>query len=256
MSLYLHKVLPIFLLPIGITLLLVLAGLLSRHRRLIWVGFAVLWLSSTPLIGHFMVRSAEAWTERNLATDAPNADAIVVLSGGRIVAPGAARVSEWSDADRFYGGVELFKAGKAPVLVFTGGWSPWEPAAKPEGEISIEFAKALGVPASSMLTTGVVVNTAEEAQAVAALLAKRQIKGNALAKQIHILLVTSAFHMPRAQGLFERAGFHVSAFPVDFDVSDGRVFSVIDFLPAAGALKQTEMALREMYGRVYYRVAE
>ena len=256
MQIYLHKVLPVFLLPAGLALLLVLAGLLLRRRPLIWVGFAVLWLGSTPIISDFLVRSAEGWAERGQAIDAPRADAIVVLSGGRVIAPGAAAVSEWTDADRFYGGVELFQAGKAPLLVFTGGWTPWEPKAKPEGEVLIEYAKALGVPGKSMVTTGAVVNTAEEAQAVALLLAQRNAIGNGQVSRPHILLVTSAFHMPRAQRLFERAGLDVAPFPVDFKVSAGRVLGVMDFLPSGEAMAHTEIAWRELYGRWYYGLRE
>lgn len=254
MQIYFHKILPIFMLPVGITLLLVLAGLLSQRRSLIWGGLIVLWLSSTPLIGNLMVRSIEGWEQRIQAIDAAHGDAIVVLSGGRIVAPGAAGVSEWNDADRFFCGVELFQAGKAPLLIFTGGWSPWEPKAKPEGEILIGHAKSLGVPLDNMLTTGTVVNTAEESEAVAELLSNRGVKINDPAGQFRILLVTSAFHMPRAQRLFERAGLQVIPFPVDFQVSEGQLLSVIDFLPSASALKQVELALRELYGRLFYWV--
>ncbi len=252
MQIYLHKILPVFFLPLGISLLLVLAGLLLRRRAIIWIGFVVLCLSSTSVVSQFMARSVEGWAERSLAIDAPRVDAIVVLSGGRVVAPGVAGVSEWSDADRFYGGVDLFQAGKAPLLIFTGGWVPWEPNAKPEGEILIEYAKALGVPAKSMVTTGAVVNTAEEAQAVAALLGQRHAVGAAHGVRPHILLVTSAFHMSRAQYLFAHAGLEVTPFPVDFQVSAGGELGVMDFLPSAGALAQTERAWREMYGRMYY----
>ena len=66
------------------------------------------------------------------------------------------------------------------------------------------------------------------------------------------VLVTSAYHMPRAQRLFERAGLTVMAYPVDFQVSAGRTLNVIDFLPTAEAFKTTEMAWRETIGRVYY----
>jgi uncharacterized SAM-binding protein YcdF (DUF218 family) len=60
--------------------------------------------------------------------------------------------------------------------------------------------------------------------------------------------------MPRARRLFERAGMSVTPFPVDFKVPAGGTVSVLDFLPAAGALTQTEMALREGYGRLFYFV--
>ena len=58
---YLHKILPVFVLPIGITLLLVLAGLRLHRRSLTWSGVAVLWLSSTPFISALAVRAAEGW---------------------------------------------------------------------------------------------------------------------------------------------------------------------------------------------------
>jgi uncharacterized SAM-binding protein YcdF (DUF218 family) len=251
---YLRKILPLFLLPVGITLLLVLAGLRLRRRWLIWSGVAVLWLSSTPLISAYAVRATEGWAERGLAADAPEADAIVVLSGGRAVAPGKAAVSEWGDADRFFGGVELFNAGKSPLLVFTGGAAPWEPNAALESDVLAEYAKALGVPDAQILTTPRVTNTAEEAQTVATLLRQRPIGPPRRGDRARVLLVTSAYHMSRARRLFERAGMSVIPFPVDFQVSAGRTVNVLDFLPAAGALAQTEMAMREWYGRLYYFV--
>ena len=69
-----------------------------------------------------------------------------------------------------------------------------------------------------------------------------------------MLLVTSAFHMPRARRLFERAGVSVIPFPVDFKVSAGGALSALDFLPTGAALRQTEMAMREGYGRLFYFV--
>ena len=69
-----------------------------------------------------------------------------------------------------------------------------------------------------------------------------------------ILLVTSAFHMPRAARLFESAGLDVSAFPVDFVGTGGGTPGMLGFLPTAGALAQSQVALREFYGRLYYRM--
>ena len=218
---YLHKILPLFVLPVGITLILVIAGLRFRRRWLIWSGVAVLWLSSTPLVTGLAVRAAEGWAERGLAVDAPTADAIVVLSEGRIIAPGKIAVSEWTDGDRFFGGVELFKAGKAPLLVFTGGASSWGSDAALEGDTLAKYAEEMGVPDSQTATTPRVMDTADEAQAVATLLHERLSVPAWSGGPPRVLLVTSAFHMARARLLFERAGLRVLPFPVDFKVSAG-----------------------------------
>ena len=201
-----------------------------------------------------MVRALERGAERWLAADAPVADAIVVLSAGRVIAAGKAAVSEWGDADRYFGGLELFRAGKAPLLVFTGGVAPWEAGASPEGEILAGYAKAMGVSAERIAITGRVMSTAEEAVAVAKLLRERRSVPASQGAPLRVLLVTSAFHMPRARRLFERTGLAVAPFPVDFRSSRGVHITVLDFLPTAAALGQTEFSMREMYGRLFYLV--
>ena len=157
-------------------------------------------------------------------------------------------VSEWGDANRYFGGLELFRATRAPLLVFTGAWVSWEPSAPLEGEILAEFARSSGVPAAQIAVTGKVGNTADEAREVAQLLRARQLP------KPRIILVTSAFHMPRARLQFELQGMIVDPFPVDFSTSQGGRTTILDFLPSTGALRQTETALRELYGRTYYWV--
>jgi len=116
-------------LPTGLILLLLLACLLLWLRGLIWTALVLFWVCSTPLLSVLMVRALEIGAERVEATSMPTADAIVVLSEGRVVAPGVAAMSEWTDGDRFWGGIALYQAGKALMLVFTGGGAPWQPNA-------------------------------------------------------------------------------------------------------------------------------
>jgi len=60
--------------------------------------------------------------------------------------------------------------------------------------------------------------------------------------------------MRRARVLCARAGFQVLPFPVDFHVSVGRAFTILDLLPTASSLSQTETALRAWYGFLYYQL--
>ncbi len=243
---YFNKILPIFVLPLGISIILMLTRLVLRRQMLIWLSLSVLWISSTPLVSSNLMRAAEGWADRHVAAEVDNADAIVVLGGQRVIAPGAGSTSEWQDPDRFFGGLELFRHDKAPLLVFTGAPHSWQPGSRLEGDILKRYAIEVGIPAERIITTGRVLNTAQEAAAVSALLDERQLDSP------HVLLVTSAYHMARAQALFERAGMNVTPFPVDFQVSSESELDIRDFLPEAGALLQTQTAIREAYGRLFY----
>jgi len=112
---YPHKILPVIALPVGLTILLVAAGLLLRRRGLCWLGIAVLWVASLPLAGDAALRAAEGGQVRRALHEIPPARAIVVLSNAPVIPPGDSSQLEWDDdVDRFAAGVALYQAGKAP----------------------------------------------------------------------------------------------------------------------------------------------
>ena len=247
MAYILSKLLPLALLPLGFSLILLVVGLVSRRCWPVVTAALLLWVFSLGMVSQGLWRWLEAPWERRSALEAPQADAIVVLSGGRHPAPGAARLSEWHDPDRFLAGLDLFRAGKAPRLLFTGGASPFRPGQPPEGQRYLQEARQLGIPAAAMASTPPVLNTADEAVAIPRLLPARQSR---------VLLVTSAFHMRRAQRLFERQGMQVLPFPVDFQAR-GRWAGPLwrdptQWLPSARALDDSSRALRELLGRLVY----
>jgi uncharacterized SAM-binding protein YcdF (DUF218 family) len=253
----LSKLLPLLVLPLGLALLLLLWAALSGRRAPVVAAFAVLWVFATPLTAEGLWRWLERpYQRRTAAQTLASAQstpprAVVVLGTGRQAAPGSARVSEWIDADRFFGGVEMFRLlrsrGQAPRLIFTGGWWPTQPHMPPEGEVLRQQALAIGLPAADLSTTSRVRNTAEEARAVAASLPA----GSA------IVLVTSAFHMPRAARLFERQGLRVIPYPVDFQATGawaGHLLAdPLNLLPSSTGLWRSSRALNEAIGRTIYR---
>jgi uncharacterized SAM-binding protein YcdF (DUF218 family) len=246
--LFLHKFLPIFFLPIGLSLLFIAAGLLLKRKEPIVIAAALLWVFSMPVTGDILMKLISGGHGRMSVAAMPEADAIVVLSGMIQVVEGAP-LGEWNEAaDRFEGGVELYRAGKAPLLVFTGGWIPWKPKHPPEGELLAERAAALGVPREAIRVTEKVQNTAEEAVAISRMSLSKEGKRTA------ILLVTSAYHMPRSRLLFERAGLEVIPYPVDLGFERDIETTLLRFLPNAEALQESESVLRELLGLAYYRV--
>ena len=72
--------------------------------------------------------------------------------------------------------------------------------------------------------------------------------------KLGVLTVTSAFHMYRAQGLFEKQGFEVIPYKVDHKAKRNNKNTIMDFLPSATNLELTETSIREIIGRIYYLV--
>jgi uncharacterized SAM-binding protein YcdF (DUF218 family) len=87
-----------------------------------------------------------------------------------------------------------------------------------------------------------VENTADEAVAVKELISPSK----------RIILATSAYHMYRAQRLFEEQGFVVIPYKVDYKASGNDQVTFMHFLPSAINLELTEIGIREIIGRIYY----
>jgi len=240
----LRELIPLLLSPLVFFGALIALGLVLRRRRLSALGLAMLWLTSLPVVSDQIWRSLEGSQQIQRPESLASASAVVVLSGmARLSESDQGPVFEWEQAsDRFWAGVKLLETGKAPVLVFTGGRQPWSPSPQTEGQWLAEQATRLGIAPGRIRVSEEVRNTSQEAAAVRKLIIERDI-----------LLVTSAFHMPRAQKIFTDAGFQVTPVPVDFqhELDDLRWSH---FLPSAEALRKTSAAWREWIGRVYYGV--
>ncbi len=240
---YLHKILPTFVLPIMLVITVILIGLIRNKKKLIYISIGVLYIISTPIFSNNFFKLVEGNEYRKPISAIDSADAIVVLSGMiEINEVGDSTYIEWGDPDRFFGGLDLFKAGKANRLVFTGGKMPWDNVQKTEGEILKNYAIKTEIPQENIWITKDVENTADEAKAVKELIGSEK----------KIILATSAFHMDRAKELFERQGFNIVPYKVDFKTTRKKEIKLFDFLPSADNLRDTETGIRELIGRLYY----
>ncbi len=240
---YLHKILPTFVLPIMLVIIVILIGLIKNKKKLIYISIGLLYIISTPIFSNNFFKLVEGSEYRKPISYIDSAEAIVVLSGMlQINEVGDNTYVEWGDPDRFFGGIALFKAGKAQKLVFTGGKMPWDKTKKTEGEVLNEFAISSGIPSEKIFVTKDVENTADEAVAVKELISPNK----------RIILVTSAYHMYRAKRLFENQGFEVIPFKVDYKIGRKKELVIMDFLPDADDLKITELGVKEIIGRIFY----
>ena len=201
-------------------------------------------MSSNPIIGNYLMQKLEHPYEPISMNSLKEADAIVVLSGMlHKVGDKAYNVYEFTDPDRFLGGVDLIKQSKADQIILMASQLPWRDKWKPEGFILRNKAISMGVSETKIFVTEKVKNTYEESVAVTKLIPNNS----------SIILVTSAYHMDRSKYLFEKQGFEVTPFPVDFKSFDVKT-SVMNFLPNAGALIKTSLFIRENLGRIYYKL--
>jgi len=251
--LYLHKILPALVLPLGLCILLLGAALFWRKRILILIPLIILLLASNPLVSSFLLSRLENRFPKIEILDCPKADAVVVLSGilgGKRSARGSLELN-WGEAyDRFDAGVRLFQAGKAPCLVLTDPRMPWEQTTElSEGKQLVEAAVERGIPSEKIILLGPVGNTADEARLV---LEEASARG-----WQRIILITTAWHMPRSNLLFDSLRCEVLPFPTDYQAGPlNKSISIMHMIPNARALLWMEVYLREQIGICYYQIAK
>ena len=222
-----------------------LALLLAQLRRLrSSKGFGVLalvwlWFWSMPVATHWLTSQIEGQFSQSPMASVPHAQAIVVL-GGTVTPPsGTSTEINLGRAGRVWYAARLFHAGKAPLVVLSGG-GDLERQAFSEARAMALFLQDLGVPAQAVALEEASRNTRENAAFSAELLKARGIE--------HILLVTSALHMPRALPLFKAQGIKVTPAPTDFEAGQEPPHGLLAWLPDAGALNGSALAMKELVG--------
>ena len=242
---YLHKILPLIFSPLMLIIVLIIFGVIINSKKISIIGIFILIVCSLPVVSNKLVAYLESDYQLSKPSNIEPADSIVVLSGMiRTINSKDGLDYEFGEAsDRIFAGINLFKEKKAPKLILTRGKLPWS-VGIPEGEYLREIAINNGISESNILLTKNVENTDQEAKAIKKLLSDDKSK---------VLLVTSAFHMPRAQKVFEAAGINVVPFPVDFQKGLSKI-TFMSFMPSANALSGTSFFVREMMGRIYYNL--
>ncbi|MDB5759122.1 MAG: hypothetical protein JWM30_2411 [Burkholderia sp.] len=238
------------LLPPLNLLILCAAGVVAR-RRLPRTGTAIALLSlallamlSTTAGARLLIGPLEAMTPALTSPATTQAQAIVVLGGGR-----RRNAPEYAGQDvpratvlaRLRYAVRLHRQTGLPMLV-TGG-SP-EVNADAEAELMARVLRD-DFNAPARWVEGGSDNTAQNAQYSAVILRQAGIR--------HILLVTDAIHMPRSERVFTRAGLTVTAAPTSY-LGQGALIAA-DFIPSGGGLSDSYYAMHEWLGLLWYRMA-
>lgn len=248
----LYSILKSFLIPPGIIILMLVAAfLLSRGvlaRLLIFVALSILTLLSLPVVGISLIApfESDAAIDLTAASTYSDAQAIVILGGGRRKSAPEYGGDTLDDSSlrRVRYGALLHRASGLPVYV-TGGNLTGEDVGV--GALMAEVLDAdydIEVAAAETHSR----TTWENAAYTAPVLQHDGI--------VRILLVSDAWHLPRAAEAFVQAGFKVIPAPTAFEHRPGwmKETTYRDWLPSAGAFLLSSVAIHEHLGRVWYQM--
>lgn len=194
-------------------------------------------------------RTMHAW-EINIS-EVPAAgsyDAIVVLGGISGWDEANARIQFSRSNDRLMQAIALWKKGVAPKIVFTGGSGSILHAENKEGVFVKQYLLSIGIPDSAMVFETESKNTHENATMTKPLLQKYAPGGK-------YLLVTSGFHMRRAQGCFAHEGIPTDPYTTDRYSGPLKFEFDYAFIPDARTLVEWEVLLHEWIGCITYKLA-
>ncbi len=260
MFIFLSKFLPLFVYPLGLACILLFLALLVSYKRktstfLVVLALVILWLSSTTGFSNLLARSLEI--KYLPPADIPIGEVMVVLGGGTEPAsPPRSGVEINGAGDRVIYAAELYKEGKAPFILLSGGDIEWmSSGSSTPAQDMATLLEQLGVPETALWLETKSQNTYENALYTYQILEEKGIN--------KILLVTSAMHMPRAVALFEKQGFEVTPLPVDYSVTeslsqdngkDSFINKLMDIMPSASNLALTTNAMKEYLGYFIYKL--
>jgi uncharacterized SAM-binding protein YcdF (DUF218 family) len=265
MGFLLSKLLPLFLYPLGLGLLLQGAGLAAGARRasrrwglaLGGSGLGLIWLFAMPITSRELIWGLEEPAAALTPKPIPKADAVVVLGGGLRPALAPRQGVEVAEGgDRLLTGLRLLRQNKAPLLLTSGAqisFTAGDPA--PAEAVSARaLAIELGVRPDQILINPNSRTTAEEARDIGELGRRRGWR--------RVLLVTSAFHMPRSLATFRQSsGLTVIPVACDYQLPTRALFGrptlgsvFLGLIPDAQALNLSSIALKEHLGLAIYRL--
>ena len=257
MFVFLSKLLPIFIYPLGLAVALLLVAVLMKRsprwgRICILASLGILLIASNTWVPSALTRVLE-WQYMPLETY-PQVEVIVVLGGSTASAQYPRQIVEISGAgDRILYAAHLYHEGVAPSLLLSGGTIPWMNKGQAPANDMAEIMGMLGVPEDDLWYETESLNTYENARFTRQILVDRGID--------RIILVTSAMHMPRAVRLFENQGLEVIPAPADYNITQtdwellwepNLTRQLFNLLPTVSNLSATTSAMKEYIGILIY----
>lgn len=194
---------------LGVWLLRMLWKKRGRHLWLPAAAWLLLTLFTCLPVSSILLASLENQTPKVALSELPDADAILCLGGG--VEPSFSEPTGFhlkTGADRLSTALTLVASGKAPLLILGGGGYPHQGKLVSEADAVRDYLRDHALFDSRAHSLGICSDTHDEALKVAALMGQLGLK--------RLLVVTSAYHMPRTSAVFRKIGVEIIPVPCNY----------------------------------------
>jgi uncharacterized SAM-binding protein YcdF (DUF218 family) len=257
--LFLSKLLPLFIYPLGLCCILLLWALFLSWVRSRWTSLPILLvlgivlLAGNVRVSNYLVKSLE-WQYLPIS-QIPKAEAIVILGGATRDVSFPRVMPDLSErGDRILSGGKLYLDGLSPLIIVSGGRIQWFGGGRSEAKDMAEILELMGVPPEAIILEPDSLNTYQNAVYTKKILQEKGIE--------RILLVTSAFHMPRSLAIFKKQGINAIPVSTDFLVSQQELrepsysieSQILSLIPSTENLDRTTVVIKEYIGTFIYRL--
>jgi uncharacterized SAM-binding protein YcdF (DUF218 family) len=234
---------------IGYGAILIWTGWARWGRRFVTIGAILLLVAGLSPLGNALILPLEDRFPRADLDAPPPATGFIILGGAEDRLVGSARRAPALNeaAERMVEAAILARRFPEAKIAFSGGDPGIFYHANTEAEGAETLLTALGVPKDRLILEAKSRDTYENA----AFLKEELTRAGELGPGKRWLLITSAYHMPRAMGAFRKAGFQVEPWPVDYRTR-GAADLTRPFDKVSEGLRRVDVAAREWVGLLAY----
>ena len=246
------KIFALFTQPLAWVVALLLVSLWARNRpkmarKLVCVALALLLLIGWQPLPDLLIRQLESrYAELSPQADLKGYAGMVVLGGSTepsYVAQAHVQPLLNDAAERMTAPIAMLRANPHLRMIYTGGGADLSPGVLSEAQRAKVFFDSMGLSGPAVVYETASRTTHENATLSA------KLPGVDITQRW--LLVTSAWHMPRSMATFTKAGWNVTAYPVDFRT--GPTTPWTEYSLGSG-LRSWQLVLHELLGTLAYQL--
>lgn len=241
----LSKILGAFLKPLLWVAIILIIGIWRKRRlkRSIWIALVITFFFGNSYIANRVM----TWHEYPMQDleDYAQYDYAVVLGGFSRNRLDNGRLEFNESGDRLIAALDLLRTNKVNKIIISGGDGSLYKTGINEANEVLSYLKMVGYDSEQFIIEPTSKNTYQNAVNTAKL----------IPDSANVLLITSAFHMPRAAKCFKKQNIKFTPFPVDYLMDGSSQYSPNALLvPTGTAFHKWEILLKEWVGIFAYRM--